>query len=135
VLAQQPAEAVIGVAPASFFASASTMIREIGFALDLPVEEKRFEPLVPGLQLVLDLVQAGAGAGVVEIAARVSEIPTLILSSLSLPRSDRRRDRYVARPVDGDRERRPTVPVRPESGQRRELLRVENDRDLDRPGG
>jgi hypothetical protein len=37
--------------------------------------------------------------------------------------------------VDGDRERRPTVPVRPESGQRRELLRVENDRDLDRPGG
>jgi hypothetical protein len=37
--------------------------------------------------------------------------------------------------VDGDRERRPTVPVRPESGQRRELLRVEDDRDLDRPGG
>jgi hypothetical protein len=30
---------VIGVAPASFFASASTMIQEIGFALDSPVDQ------------------------------------------------------------------------------------------------
>jgi hypothetical protein len=38
---------MIGVAPASFFVSASTMIQEIGSALDSPVEEARFELLVP----------------------------------------------------------------------------------------
>jgi hypothetical protein len=38
---------VIGVAPASFFASTSTMIQEIGFALDSPVERTGFETLGP----------------------------------------------------------------------------------------
>jgi hypothetical protein len=38
---------VIGVAPASFFGSASTMIQEIGFALESPVDGTGFEPSVP----------------------------------------------------------------------------------------